>query len=169
MISSALSGPINELDGARLVPLEEGAIMPLAEAIVAIPPWSVMNYSANALAKFLASHDGGTTRYLVQVGNEPAGAVSVRFPWLKGPYLELLALLPSFQGRGIGSEIIGWFEQEGIRLGARNLWVCASSFNARAVRFYRRHGFHEAATFSGLVADGYDEILLRKFPLQAKR
>jgi ribosomal protein S18 acetylase RimI-like enzyme len=128
-----------------------------------------MNYSAGALARFLASAEGGVSRYLVQIGSEPAGAVSVRYPWLKGPYLELLALLPSFQGRGIGSEIIGWFEQEGLRLGARNLWVCASSFNARAVRFYRRHGFREAATFSGLVADGYDEILLRKFPLQPKR
>jgi ribosomal protein S18 acetylase RimI-like enzyme len=169
MISSALSGPINDLDGVRLVPLEDTAIIPLAEAIVAIPPWSMMNYSAGALAKFLASAEGGVSRYLVQVGSEPAGAVSVRHPWLKGPYLELLALLPSFQGRGIGSEIIGWFEEEGLRLGARNLWVCASSFNTRAVRFYRRHGFREAATFGGLVADGYDEILLRKFPLQPRR
>jgi ribosomal protein S18 acetylase RimI-like enzyme len=169
MISSVLSAPISELGGARLVLLEEGAIAPLAEAIVAIPPWSVMNYSANALARFLAEPDGGVRRYLVQVGEEPAGAVSVRFPWLKGPYLELLALLPSFQGRGIGTAIMDWFEQEGVRLGARNLWVCASSFNARAVRFYRRHGFREAAILGGLVADGYDEILLRKFPLRGAR
>ncbi len=169
MISSALSDRTNELAGARLVPLEAAAIVPLTEAIVAMPPWSVMNYSAGALAKFLASTDGGVSRYLVKVGEEPAGAVSVRFPWLKGPYLELLALLPSFQGRGIGSAILGWFEQEGVRLGARNLWVCASSFNAKAMRFYRRHGFREAAILGGLVAEGYDEILLRKFPLQADR
>ena len=31
--------------------------------------------------------------------------------------------------------------------------------------FYERHGFARAATLPGLVADGYDEILLRKFPL----
>jgi ribosomal protein S18 acetylase RimI-like enzyme len=43
--------------------------------------------------------------------------------------------------------------------------VCASSFNARALRFYARHGFEAAATLPGLVADGYDEILLRKYPL----
>jgi hypothetical protein len=30
---------------------------------------------------------------------------------------------------------------------------------------YERHGFARAATLPGLVADGYDEILLRKFPL----
>ncbi len=168
MTVSPFSGPTNELKGARLVPLEQGTIGHLAEAIVAMPPWSVMRYSADALARFLAAPDGGVSRYLLQIRSEEAGAVSVRFPWLKGPYLELLAILPAFQGQGIGSALLGWFEQEGMRLGARNLWVCASSFNTEALRFYGRHGFHPAATLSGLVADGYDEILLRKFPLRSR-
>jgi GNAT superfamily N-acetyltransferase len=169
MTSSIFSGPTNELKGARLVPLHFEAIDPLAAAIVAMPPWSVMHYSADALARFLAAPDGGVSRFLVQIDGEPAGAVSVRFPWLKGPYLELLALLPPFQGRGIGSALLGWFEEEGVRQGARNLWVCASSFNSPAIRFYGRHGFQPAAMLSELVADGYDEILLRKFPLKGVR
>ncbi len=165
MTSSPFSGPTNELKGARLVPLHFEAVAPLAGAIAAMPPWSVMNYPADALERFLASSDGGVSRYLIEIGGKQAGAVSVRYPWLKGPYLELLAILPAYQGGGIGSAIIGWFEQEGMRLGARNLFVCASSFNARALSFYARHGFQPAATLHGLVADGYDEILLRKFPL----
>ena len=44
----------------------------------------------------------------------------------------------------------------------RNLWVCASSFNADALRFYERHGFRQAAALPGLAADGFKEILLRK-------
>jgi len=35
----------------------------------------------------------------------------------------------------------------------------------RAPRFYQRHGFRPTATLPGLVTDGYEEILLRKFPL----
>jgi ribosomal protein S18 acetylase RimI-like enzyme len=77
----------------------------------------------------------------------------------------LLALLPQAQDQGIGSIIIAWFESTALKHGARNLWVCASSFNADALRFYGRHGFYPVATLPGLVADGYDEILLRKFPL----
>jgi GNAT superfamily N-acetyltransferase len=169
MTSSAFSGPTNEVKGARLVPLPLEAIGPLAAAIVAMQPWSVMRYSADVLARFLAIPDSGVSRFLVAIDGEQAGAVSVRFPWLKGPYLELLVLLPPFQGRGIGSSILAWFEEEGVRQGARNLWVCASSFNTNAIRFYERHGFQPAATLSGLVADGYDEILLRKFPLQGTR
>ena len=92
----------------------------------------------------------------------------MRHPWLKGPYLELLALLPEAQSQGIGSSIMAWFETAGLQHRARNLWVCASSFNGRALRFYERHGFARAATLPDLVAEGYDEILSRKFPLGAR-
>ena len=132
-----------------------------------MPPWSVVDYPAEALARFLAASGDGASRYRVEAGGMEAGAVAIRFPWLKGPYLELLALLPRFQSQGIGASILAWFEQEAVRLDARNLWVCASSFNERALRFYGHHGFRPAATLPGLVADGYDEILLRKFPIAA--
>ena len=128
-------------------------------------PWSVMNYPAETLAAFLASPDRDVSRYWVSLGGSEAGVVSVRYPWLKGPYLELLALLPQAQGQGVGSSILAWLEREALRHQARNLWVCASSFNTRALRFYERHGFRPAATLPGLVADGYNEILLRKYPL----
>jgi hypothetical protein len=69
----------------------------------------------------------------------------------------------NFRAIRLGAGILAWFEPEGLRLEARNLWV----FNARALRFYKSHGFRPAATLSGLVAEGYDEILLRKFPIAA--
>ncbi|MGD0531222.1 MAG: GNAT family N-acetyltransferase [Methyloceanibacter sp.] len=171
MTSSPFSTSPIELDaarlgGARLEPLEPRSCARLAAAIAAMEPWSVINYPAETLAAFLARPDGGVSRYLVGVGDTEAGVVSVRHPWLKGPYLELLALLPQAQSKGIGSSIMAWFEREGLRHQARNLWVCASSFNARGLRFYARHGFRPAATLPGLIADGYDEILLRKYPLR---
>jgi GNAT superfamily N-acetyltransferase len=164
-MTSPFSASSIDLPRARLVALEPASCAKLARAIVAMPPWSVMDYPADAMARFLASSGDGASRYLVEVEGAEAGAVSIRFPWLKGPYLELLALLPQFQSQGIGASILAWFEQEGLRLGARNLFVCASAFNERALRFYERHGFRPVATLPGLVADDYQEILLRKFPL----
>jgi diamine N-acetyltransferase len=158
-----------ELGRARIVALDPRISDRLAAAIVEMPPWAVMNYPAHVMARFLSTADGCVSRYAVEIGGEQLGAVSVRSPWLKGPYLELLALLPVAQGQGVGSAILAWLEQEALEHGSRNLWVCASSFNRRALRFYERHGFEQAATLPGLVADGYEEILLRKFPLGGSR
>jgi GNAT superfamily N-acetyltransferase len=166
-MSSDFSAPPIDLGGTRLVGLNPGACERLAEAIIAMPPWSVVGYPREQMTRFLATPAGGTSRYALEVGGVAAGAVSIRSPWLKGPYLELLAILPAFQGKGVGAKVLSWFEAEALRLGARNLWVCATSFNARALRFYERHGFVPAATLPDLVVDGYDEILLRKFPITA--
>ena len=95
---------------ACLSPLEPRSCASLAAGIVAMEPWSVMNYPAGKLAAFLASSDAGAARYVVTVKGEEAGVVSVRHPWLKGPYLELLALLPQAQNQGIGSSIMAWLE-----------------------------------------------------------
>jgi len=166
------SGPLCfadlELDGlgrVRLRPLAPAACAALAQAIVAIPPWSVMGTPTETMTRYLASDDDGVRRYVVDVGGVAAGAATVRYPWLRGPYLELLALLPERQGQGIGTAFLSWFEDEARRCGARNLWACASRFNTRALQFYRRYGFAETAVLPGLVADGFDEILLRKFPI----
>ena len=142
MTSSLFSAAPIELEAAgavpaRLLPLDRRSCARLAAGIVAMEPWSVMNYPADKLAALLAIPDASAARYVVSVKGEEAGVVSVRHPWLKGPYLELLALLPEAQSQGIGSSIMAWFESAGLKHGARNLWVCASSFNARALRFLR--------------------------------
>ena len=98
---------------ARLLPLDQRSCASLAAGIVAMEPWSVMNYPADKLAAFLARPDAGAARYVVSVRGAEAGVVSVRHPWLKGPYLELLALLPEAQSQGIGSSIMAWFETAG--------------------------------------------------------
>jgi GNAT superfamily N-acetyltransferase len=124
-----------------------------------------MSYPADRLARVLKTEDPSVHRYVVRHGADEAGLVSVRSPWLKGPYLELLALLPPVQGQGIGGRILTWLEQTAAAQEARNLWVCASAFNVRALRFYGRHGFEPVTRLPDLVQDGYEEILLRKFPI----
>jgi GNAT superfamily N-acetyltransferase len=170
MTSGPLCSADLELDGlgrVRLRPLAPETCTALAHAIVAIPPWSVMGTPAEAMTRYLASDDDGVRRYVIDVGGVAAGAAAVRYPWLRGPYLELLALLPERQDRGIGAAFLSWFEDEACRYGARNLWACASRFNTRALQFYRRHGFAETAVLPDLVVDGFDEILLRKFPISS--
>lgn len=151
-----------ELGSALLRPPLPGECETLAAELAAMPPWSTMGIPAEGLAAFLKSGDASAYRYAIVQDGALAGVVSVRFPWLKGPYVELLAILPGFQRRGHGEGILSFVETEAVRLGTRNVWVCASRFNGGAARFYKRHGFVEIATLPGLVADGFVETLFRK-------
>jgi hypothetical protein len=126
-------------------------------------PWSVMNYPADKLAALLASPDSGAARHVVSVNGEDAGVVSVRHPWLKGPYLELLALLPQAQRQGIGRA--SWPGSNPQAYIAPAISGSAPRPSMHAAYASMSHGFTRAATLPSLVADGYDEILLRKFPL----
>src|SRR5207248_4635940 len=103
----------------------------------------------------------GTIRYQIECGAELAGAVIILSSWLAGPYLQMLAIMPAYQNRGIGAAILVWFESEA-RDHFRNLWLCVSACNVHAQRFYRMHGYQRVATLEGLLRDGDDELLMRK-------
>ena len=134
----------------------------IAAQLAAMDPWRALNYRAADLARYLRAVDPALRRYAVQsaTGNL-AGVICVRYPWLRGPYLELLGLTADQQGLGLGGELMEWFTQQA-RLGARNAWVVVSAFNRRVHTFYLRQGFTEVGVIEGLVNPGYQEILLRK-------
>jgi ribosomal protein S18 acetylase RimI-like enzyme len=133
----------------------------LGPALAAIEPWSVIAYPANRMTAFLAAEDPALRRFAVMVGETPAGAVAIRRPWLCGSYLQLLAVLPSYQGLGLGSRLIRWFEEQAVPPD-RWLWLCCSAFNTRAAAFYQMHGYETAATLPDLLIDGMNEFLMRK-------
>lgn len=127
-----------------------------------MPPWSTLAISEDALARFFTGGDEGTRHYAIVADGVAAGVVCTRFPWLKGPYIELLAVLPGHQEHGLGTKALSFVDTEATRAGARNVWVCASQFNNAARRFYERRGFVEVGIVPDLVTDGFAEVLLRK-------
>lgn len=147
--------------GLSLAPIDGALAATLAASIVAIDPWRRMGYGADAMARYLADAAPGGCRRAIFAGSAPIGAVSIRHPWLRGPYLELLAVLPGHQSRGAGGAILEWMAQEVAGISG-NLWVCTSTFNDRGLAFYQRHGFERVADLDGLVGPDFTEILLRK-------
>ncbi len=134
----------------------------LGSAFAAIDPWARYNYSAEALSKYFRDKEEDAPRYEVVADDVIAGAICIRKNWLRGPYLQFLGILPSFQSQGVGGAALAWFEADARKDKAQNIWVVASDFNAGALAFYERFGFVRVATLDGLVSDKADEILLRK-------
>jgi ribosomal protein S18 acetylase RimI-like enzyme len=149
------------LPSCTLTRLTRGEAPDLARQVVALDPWCTLDYRADALAAQLSRPDATLARFTVRAGGHSAGLVVLRHPWLMGVYLQLLAIFPPWQGKGLGREIMVWLEEQA-RPHQRNLWLTVSDFNQRARLFYKEMGFSEVARLNDLISDGHDEFLLRK-------
>lgn len=168
MTTIPFSRPRIDLADTDLVPIDPGSAVALGEAAAAMDPWARAGYPTGALTQYLGVRDPAAHKFAIYRAGILAGGAAVRHPWLRGPYLEFLAVLPGFQGSGIGSAVLDWIEREAVATRQRNLWVCCTSFNESALAFYQRHGYRSVGLLPDLVLDDCDEILLRKFPIGAR-
>ena len=158
-------GPIGTTRDGR--PIAMCAMTPqaaaaLGPAMADIDPWARLGVEAALFTSFLARHEAGAYRYRIVVDDIDAGICVVRDPWLSGPYLNLLGLVPQAQRQGVGKAVLQWLEARARTAKHRNLWLCVSSFNDNARRIYERAGYTHLATIDSLSFDGFDEHLMRK-------
>lgn len=153
----------NARDGSRitLAPMTADVARTLGPALAGIEPWARLGTSPALMRSFLGAVEAGAPRFQILAQGAVAGCVVVRHPWLHGPYLNLIGLLPPYQSRGIGERALSWFEAEA-RGHYRQVWLCVSHHNTGAQKFYAAHGYSVVATLDSLVKDGFDEILMRK-------
>jgi ribosomal protein S18 acetylase RimI-like enzyme len=149
------------LPSCSLHRLKRDEAQDLAATLVALDPWRALGYRADALAAHLSRPDSTFFRFTIRVAGRPAGLVALRYPWLRGVYLELLAVLPSHQGLGLGREVMAFIERQS-HPQPKNVWTAVSDFNHKARIFYQNMGFHEVARLENLIKEGHDEFLLRK-------
>jgi diamine N-acetyltransferase len=151
-------------DGAQLAlePMTVDASRLLGPAVAAIDPWKRYGFDGATLARGFETIGDGAVRFQIRVDGRLAGVVIVRSPWLTGPYLQMLALLPGFSGQGVGATVLQWFEDTARAAHARNIWLCVAGFNVDAQRLYRRHGFALVGMLPDLLQDGVDEMMMRK-------
>lgn len=155
-------------DGAHIAvaqimaPLPEALSADITRQIAGLDPWKRYGFSPEALARFLVPAEPSAPRFLLVDGNAFVGLFALKLGWLLGSYLNLIAILPGHQGRGIASAVLDWMEREGRARGERNQFVATSAFNDGGLRLYRRHGFAPVAELPGLISDDETEILLRR-------
>ena len=122
-------------------------------------PWLSLEYKPGAFESYLLREDPALSRYVIMISENVAGVLAVRFPWLFGPFIELMGLFDGFRGKGTGGRIIDWVCG---RYQQTNVWATVSSFNLKAQRFYSRTGFEKTAILDDVIKPGWTEILLRK-------
>jgi GNAT superfamily N-acetyltransferase len=156
------------LDGCRLAAFaaDDGRIAAIAGLVAAGEPWRRLGLGAADIAAYLQRPDPGLRRFRILDRQGDAGLLCLRFPWLIGAYIELVAVAPGRRGGGIGAGLVAWMAAQ-LRpspdiVHGRNLWATVSAFNDAGRRFYAGQGFDEVAPLADLVRWGETEILLRK-------
>ena len=108
---------------------------------------------------FIARHDGERHGVIILQSRGVAGS----------PYVVSLASAPDARGAGVGSRLLTFAETLMCRE-ATYLFLCVSSFNERARRFYERYGFEQVGRYDFMVGSHADEdIVLRHVVMQADR
>ena len=81
-------------------------------------------------------------------------------------YVNVLAVMPRFRGRGVGSRLLGVAEEQARALGKTGMSVIVSDANHGARRLYQRHGYEECAQRPMIkedwVNDGESWVLMKK-------
>jgi [ribosomal protein S18]-alanine N-acetyltransferase len=131
-----------------------------AEVMSSSEPWLTLGRGFDAcLAACTSALD---VLEVAETGGERCGLVLVRPAGVAGaPYIVSIAVAPAFRSLGVGAELLDHVERT-YRGRSRHLFLCVSSFNPRARRFYERHGFEAVGTLKGFLIESADEILMHK-------
>ncbi|WP_022871777.1 ribosomal protein S18-alanine N-acetyltransferase [Nesterenkonia alba] len=76
--------------------------------------------------------------------------------------VQTVAVDPAYQGRGLGSWLMGLIEDEARRRGADDLLLEVRADNPGAQRLYRRLGFEQIHLRRSYYPDGGDALVMRK-------
>lgn len=124
-------------------------------------PWKRLGYTPKSWERLLTPPLDRREAWVIECDRIPAGIAVVRLGFLRGDYLELFAIAPGQEGRGLGRRLLRAVEESVFSRGP-NLFVCVSDFNHSGRRFYARNGYQQVGTIADLLIAGSSELLLRK-------
>ena len=131
-----------------------------AEVMASSDPWLTLGRGFDAC--LAACTSGLDVLEIAAIGGERCGLVLVRPAGVAGaPYIVSIAVALGFRGQGVGAALLDHVERT-YRGRSHHLFLCVSSFNPRARRFYERHGFEAVGTLRAFLIEDADEILMHK-------
>ena len=130
-----------------------------AELMTSSEPWVTLrrNY-ADSIAML---NDPVRDVYVGVVEDEIVGFMILRMDGAFVGYIQTVAVMPQWRGRGIGTELIQYAEARIFRE-TPNVFINASSFNPGAQRLYERLGYEVVGELRDYIVAGHSEVLLRK-------
>jgi ribosomal protein S18 acetylase RimI-like enzyme len=127
--------------------------------MAASDPWKALGITYEDAMEFF--HDRDKERYVVVSAGELLGFLIIDMSGVLRGYIQDIGVAPSRRGMGIGNMLMDFAEGRIFR-DSRNVFLCVSSFNGDAQRFYLKRGFEVVGEIKEFLVRGHSEILMRK-------
>jgi [ribosomal protein S18]-alanine N-acetyltransferase len=131
-----------------------------AELLAHSQPWIQLGVKHEDLLK--VCFDREYLVFIAKLNNEACGVLILDPRGVAGsPYIKSIAVADNFRSLGIGSKMIS-FAESYCGKHSKHMFLCVSSFNEKARRFYARLGYVQVGEFEGYIIESASEILMHK-------
>ena len=131
-----------------------------AELMASSEPWTTLHITLDQCRS--ACSDKGNQVYIANIIDEPCGLLILQDRGVAGsPYIKSVAIAPNHRSKGIGKLLLD-FAENMYRPASKHIFLCVSSFNQQAQKFYLTNGYETVGEFKDYIVDGYSELLMHK-------
>ena len=140
-----------------VVTIEEA--MECATLMASIDPWVTLKRPYDDCLKLFL--DRSRDIFIIKDNNEVIAFCVIDINSFPKPYISVLGVHPTYQGKGIGTFILKWAENEYGKINGK-IFIAVSSFNSLAKKVYERFGFVQIGELKNYIIDGHSELLMQK-------
>jgi ribosomal protein S18 acetylase RimI-like enzyme len=153
------------MDTEEIAEIEIGRLRHTAQAeecarmMSSAEPWITLQRDSDASLAIIS--DPAREVYVATSDGEIAGFIILMMHGAFVGYIQSVYVAPAWRDQGLGSQLMAFAERR-IFSETPNCFICVSSFNQGARRFYERLGYHVVGELEDYIIPGHSEILLRK-------
>lgn len=137
----------------------ENELKECAQIMSSTEPWITLKFSYQKIVGILS--DPLYEVYILYIKSEIAGFSIVVMKGSLVGYIKGLVIKPEWRNKHLGEKLLK-FSEERIYEEYPNVFLCVSSFNPRAQKFYLRLGYKYVGELKDYIIKGQSELLLRK-------
>ncbi len=130
-----------------------------AEIMSGSDPWKKLGFSFADCLKSL--NDPTSKTITVTEGSTVTGFASIQMNGTLTGYIKRIAIREDMRNKQIGKKLLEYVENK-IFQEKPNVFLCVSSFNESAKKFYLECGYEIIGELKNYLVNGYSEILMRK-------
>jgi [ribosomal protein S18]-alanine N-acetyltransferase len=144
----------------QILPASDNDKQWAAELMASTDPWVTLGRTLEQCN--MVTLDTTNHVFIAWKENERAGMIILQDKGVAGsPYIKSIAIDATYRNRGIGKLLLQFAEDHYLS-SSRHLFLCVSSFNTSAQKFYKLNGWETIGEFKDYVLEGFSEILMYK-------